>query len=259
MTRDESRDRLLPGRTAVVTGAGLGIGRGIAVAMAKAGANVVVADIDPVTAKATADMVEQCGAEALVFQGDVREYADNQKLVEAALDRFKTIDILVNNAGIYPPGGLLETTKEASTDIFNTNLIGPFFLTQMVAKVMVDAKTKGSILFTSSVHAQVTELRPAYAASKAGVEMFIKDVALELAEYGIRVNGVAPGWIEVRDESNLANQYVPMGRSGTPKDIGDAMVFLASDKASYITGQTLIVDGAFSKAHVHYWRQQGKM
>jgi len=143
--------------------------------------------------------------------------------------------------------------------VFDTNLIGPFFLTQKVVGVMIEKQIKGSILFTTSTHSQITMLRPAYSSSKAALEMLIKDTALELAEYGIRVNGVAPGAIDIWDMEDRTSEHVPQGFLGLPEDIGNAMIFLASEKSGYITGQTIVVDGAFSLAHTRYWEKKGKM
>ncbi|MCH7641539.1 SDR family oxidoreductase, partial [Patescibacteria group bacterium] len=164
---------------------------------------------------------------------------------------------LVNNVGVNAEGGILDTTNQGALRVFNTNLIGPFFLTQRVAKEMVERKIRGSILFTSSVHGKITQLRPAYTATKAALEMLVCDIALELAEYGIRVNAVAPGAIAIRGEKDKATRHVPLGYRGVPQDIANAMVFLASEKGSYITGQTLTVDGGFSLAHTHYWIKKG--
>ncbi len=124
---------------------------------------------------------------------------------------------------------------------------------------MIERNIKGSLLFTSSSHARVISTRPAYSASKAAIETLVREAALELAAYGIRVNAVAPGWIAVRDEQERSNHFIPLGYRGTPEDIAHAMVFLASEKASYITGQTLTVDGGFSIAHTHYWRLLGML
>ncbi len=122
---------------------------------------------------------------------------------------------------------------------------------------MVSSRTKGSILITSSIHAHITQLHPAYTASKAALGMLVRDTALELAEYGIRVNAVAPGAIAIREKEDRTNPHVPFGYSGTPTDIANIMVFLASEKANYITGQTIMVDGGLSLAHAFYWIDKG--
>ena len=241
--------KLLQGKVAIVTGAARGIGRGIAIEMAKEGATVIVADLDKNT-KLTSSFVS--------MPTDIRDSEQVTTLVNNVLRQFGKIDILVNNAGINAKdGGILYTDKENILDVLTSNLIGPFFLTQSVVKEMVSRKIPGSVLFTSSVHGRVAMLRPAYCISKAGLETLVKEAALELAKYGIRVNAVAPGAIAIRDENLRANAHVPLGYSGTPQDIANAMVFLASDKSSYITGQTIVVDGAFSIAHTRYWMDKG--
>ena len=240
-------------RVAIVTGAGNGIGRGIALAMGKEGAKVIIADIDHAGSLATQALIQKLHGESMVVDCDVSNVSQNNRLVDTVLQRYGHLDILVNNVGINTDGGILDIDQDEARKVFQTNLIEPFFLTQRVVRQMVEKKIKGSILFTSSVHAQITQLHPAYTATKAAIEMFVKDTALELAEYGIRVNAVAPGAIAVRSEQERSNPHVPLGYSGIPEDIGNTMVFLASEKAGYITGQTITVDGGFSLAHTHYW------
>lgn len=256
--KDANPERLLENKVAVITGAAKGIGRGIAIEMAKEGASIAIADIDKVGSRTTEAKIKQLGGNVLVIATDVSNSQQNDRLVDETLKEFGGIDILVNNAGINTEGGILEITRKGALDVLNTNLIGPFFLTQRVVKEMVARNIKGSILFTSSVHGQITQLHPAYVASKAALEMYVRDTALDLARYGIRVNAVAPGAIAIREETDRTNPDVPLGYSGTPVDIANAMIFLASDKGSYITGQTLIVDGGFSLAHIYYWRKEGK-
>lgn len=249
--QDMIHERLLEHKVAIVTGAAKGIGRGVAIEMAREGADVVIADIDKEGSLATGQEIRQFNKSVLVLPTDVGNNQQNDHLVETVVKRFGEIDILVNNAGINTEGGILEITEEGALSVFNTNLIGPFFLTKRVVKEMIARGIKGSILFTSSVHGKITQLHPAYTASKAALEMFVKDIALELAQYGIRVNAIAPGAIAIRGETDRTNPDVPLGYSGAPIDIANAMIFLSSDKGSYITGQTLTVDGGFSLAHIH--------
>lgn len=253
------KDIVLDGKIAVVTGAAKGIGRGIALRMAIEGATVVLVDIDTKGLEEVKRQIDTAGGTSILYTADVSNISQNKMLVESILKQCSRIDILVNNAGINKGGGILEITEEDALAVFSTNFIGPFFLTQLVVRDMKVQGIKGSILFTSSTHSHITMLHPAYSSSKAAIEMMIKDIALELAVYGIRVNAVAPGAIAIRGEKNRISQHVPLGYSGTPEDIANAMVFLASEKAQYITGQTLIVDGGFSLAHTHYWIQKGKV
>jgi NAD(P)-dependent dehydrogenase (short-subunit alcohol dehydrogenase family) len=250
---------LLRQHIAIVTGAAQGIGRGIAIEMARAGAEVVLADVDEEPLRETEKAIAEIGQTCLSVLVDVRENEQIQQLVEAALLRFGRIDILVNNAGINTPHPqrFLQVTPDAYDRVLQTNVRGSFFLAQRVAQEMIARKTQGSILFTSSTHARVVSMQPPYAASKAGIEMLVREMAVDLAEYGIRVNAVAPGWIAVRGAKARENPFVPLGRTGEPIDIARAMIFLASEYASYITGQTLTVDGGFSLTHMHYWRTRG--
>src|SRR5260370_3393497 len=244
---------LLTDKVAIITGAAKGIGQAIALEMAKAGANVIIADIDEEGLYKTQKLVQEHSINVLVIPTDVSNEEQNNQLVDATLRQFSRIDILVNNAGINTDGGILEMSREGALNVLNTNLVGPFFLNQRVAKEMVGRKVPGSILFTSSIHGHITQLHPAYTTSKAALEMFVRDIALELAEYGIRVNAVAPGAIAVRGEKDRANPYVPLGYKGTPTDIANTLIFLASSMAAYITGQTIVVDGVLSIANLFYW------
>lgn len=251
--------RLLEDKVVMVTGAAKGIGRGIAIGMVREGAHVVLVDIDNEGLEETYRRIGHIKGNASLYVSDVSILEQNDRLVDTIMKRHGKIDILVNNAGINAASGILEITREDALSVLNTNLIGPFFLTQRVVQEMVKRGIKGSVLFTSSTHSHIAQLHPAYTASKAAIEMFVKDIALELAEYAIRVNAVAPGAIAVREEQDRTNIHVPLGYSGIPEDIANAMIFLASNRGSYITGQTLVVDGGFSLAHTHYWIKKGKL
>lgn len=258
---EEQRRLLLEHQTVIITGAAKGIGRGIAIEMAQEGAELVLVDVDQEGIDETERMIAVPGKTHLKVRADVQDLAQIQALVDTTLQHFSTIDILVNNAGINTPAPqqFLEVSADAYDRVLHTNTRGPFFLAQRVAREMIARKTRGSILFTSSTHARVVSMQPPYSASKAAIEMLVRELALDLAEYGIRVNAVAPGWIDVEGRDEKANRYIPLGYSGMPKDIAQAMVFLASPSASYITGQTLTVDGGFSLTHHHYWRKKGDL
>jgi len=252
--RENLSKGLLQNRIAVVTGAANGIGQGIALAMAEEGAFVVIADTDIEGSRTTKLAIEQFEGQSLTVSTDIRDEMSCHHLVETTLTHFGRIDILVNNAGIgiHEQSGILDMPHAKGMQVFQTNLIGPLFLTQRVAQEMVRRQTQGILLFTTSIHANVTYLDPAYTATKAALEMVVRDVAVELAEYGIRVNAIAPGAIETHGGQDRSYSFVPLGYKGTPRDVANAMVFLASEKASYITGQTLIVDGGLSLAHEAY-------
>jgi 3-oxoacyl-[acyl-carrier protein] reductase len=262
MTDIEGRSRrgLLTKQVAIVTGAGNGIGRGIAIEMAREGATVVIADIDKESSNVTEQQIIQEGGTALVMLTDISKKVQNHRLVEDTLAYFDKVDILVNNVGIgiHKGGGLLQLTRSAGESVLRTNMIEPLFLTQHIVREMIIQRIRGVVLFTSSIHSHVPYIDPVYAMTKAAIEMLVRNLAVELAEYGIRVNAVAPGAIATRNQT-LSHQLVPLKRQrGTPADIAQAMVFLAAEETSgYITGQTLIVDGGFSLAHAEYWNQKG--
>lgn len=246
----------LANKVVLVTGAAKGIGRGISYEMAKSGATIVLSDIDTENLLQAERLFIDEGHSCMAIKSDVRSVEQSDLLVDKILDKYGRIDVLVNNAGYYQDVPLLDGNVSDVQKIFLTNIIGPYFLTQRVAREMIAQKIRGSVLFTSSTHARVTIMRPAYSASKAAIEMFIRETALELAEFGIRVNGVAPGAIDIWAMADRKSGKVPVGHLGSPEDIGHAMVFLASDRATYITGQTLTVDGAFSLVHTHYMEKK---
>ncbi len=252
---EEQRPLLLAGQTAIITGAAKGIGRGIAVEMAQVGADVVIADIDEEGMAETERIITTNGKTCLKVRTDVQDIDQNHRLVDTTLQQFGKIDILVNNAGINTPNAtqILDLSPDSYDQVLHTNVRGPLFLTQRVAQEMINRKIPGAILFTSSTHAHIISMQPAYSASKAALEMLVREIAVDLAEYGIRVNAVAPGTIAIRGQTDRKNPFVPLGYHGVPEDIAYAMIFLASKYASYITGQVLTVDGGFSLPHMHYW------
>jgi len=243
----------LSGKTAIVTGAARGIGHAIAVAFAKEGAQVVICDRDEVAAVSAA---KEIGSSAIAVAGDISSDADVEKVVSSALESFGKIDILVNNAGIGATTLFLESSREEFERVVRINLTGTFIMSQAVARKMADQKS-GKIINIASLSGQKGGVgRSAYGASKAGVELLNKVMAVELADYGINVNAIAPGPIltevsktmhtlETRD---AYHRLVPQRRYGEPSEIADAAVFLASDEARYITGHTLNVDGGFLAA-----------
>ncbi len=250
----------LKGKIAIVTGSAAGIGKGIALQMAQVGAFLVLVDVNGEKLAETAREMATVCSQILPISMDIQNESQRESLIQKTLARFGRIDILVNNVGINPVGGALTTTADVAASVFTINCVSPFLLAKRVAEVMIERKTLGNILFTSSVHSTLTFRRPYYCASKAAIDMFVKDFALEVAQFGIRVNAVAPGLTEKEDEDKRAlSSYVPLGRPGTPADIGDTMVFLASPKASFITGQVLVVDGGFSLPHTWYWIEKGNL
>lgn len=244
----------LDGHVALVTGAGRGIGRAIAVELARAGARVGVNDVDPDTIQQTVSLVEADGGSALALLGDVSREDDVRRIVAHLADTFGTVTIAVNNAGIEPKASVLEMSADDFRRTLDVNLTGTFLVTREVAKRLRAAGTGGSIVNIASIAGVQGWLPFAanYTASKAGVFGFAKEAARELAAYGIRVNSVCPGVIVTHmTEASRNNpdivarwmQEIPLRRFGDPAEVAAAVRFLASDAASYITAQTLFVDG----------------
>ena len=241
----------LRGKVALVTGASRGIGQAAAIDLAKAGADVVVNFIgNEAVAQETVDAIEALGRKAIKIKADVGNAEDVQAMVDEAVAAFGHIEILVNNAGITRDGLLIRMKDSDWDDVLNINLKGVYLVTKAVAKLMVKQRA-GRIINMTSVSGVTGNVGQAnYAAAKAGVIGFTKTCAKELAARGITVNAVAPGFIETAMTDVLPEKIkegiaatVPFGRMGQPEEIASVVTFLASDFASYITGQVLNVDG----------------
>ena len=244
----------LEAKTALVTGASRGIGRAVAIGLACEGCDVVVNYVrNQEAAKETAAAIRELGRKAIVVQADVSRLQDIEGLVRCAEDEFGRIDILVNNAGVAFVEPVLDISEQTWDATLHTNLKGVFFCSQCVARHMIANRISGAIVNVSSTNATVAEADTAhYNASKGGVELATKSLAIELAPHGIRVNAIAPGVIdtEIDTESfsdpafreNYLN-HIPMKRFGNPNECVGAVVFFASDESSYVTGQSLVIDG----------------
>lgn len=241
----------LEGRTAIVTGAGQGIGRGVAISLARKGANIVVCDVCYENIVKVVDEIEGLGAKALCSHIDITRSVDVDRMVRQAVTEFGSIDILVNNAGTAFIEESMEQTEFKWDAVLNLNLKALFFCSQRIAREMI-ARRFGAIINIASIAAfSYTVPHAPYAASKAGVVALTRDMAVELAKYCIRVNAVAPGLIETplmqqaltAEERRAYASNIPLGRFGQVEDIGEAVAFLASDVASFITGVTLPVSG----------------
>lgn len=241
----------LKNSVAVVTGAGRGIGRAIALELARAGAQVVVnyaGHSDQ--AQKTVEMIEDLGGQAIAVQADVSQASDVDRLVKTTVETYGKVDILVNNAGITRDNLLLRM-KEADWDaVLNTNLKGVFLSSKAVSKSMMKQRSGVIVNISSVVGVSGNAGQANYAAAKAGIIGFSKSMAKELASRGIRVNVVAPGYISTDMTESLPEEVreqiqngIPMGRIGTPEEVAQTVLFLASPAASYITGQILAVDG----------------
>ncbi len=246
-------------RVAVVTGAANGLGRAIAQRLAEEGARVVLGDMDTNGAEQTAARIKAAGGAALSVAGDLTEEAVAVQLIEAAVEHFDRLDILINVVGGSRTAKIWEMSVADWDFVLRLNLRSTFLCTRYAVPHMMQQRY-GKIVCISSGAREGTPWTAyhqggsAYSAAKAGVHGFIRDVALELAEYSINVNAVAPGPIDTeRAGPNLRhlnetadyspNRMTPLGRLGTPSEVADAVLFLASDEASYITGHTLAVAG----------------
>jgi 3-oxoacyl-[acyl-carrier protein] reductase len=242
--------KLLEGKVALITGATRGIGKGIAEMYAQQGAKVAFTYAGSVDKAKELEATLSSVTQIKGYQSDASDYDAAQKLVEEVMAEFGQIDILINNAGITRDNLLLRMSKEDWDTIIKVNLDSVFNLTKAVIKPMMKAKSGSIINMTSVVGISGNAGQANYAASKAGVIGFTKSVALELGSRNIRCNAVAPGFIETEMTAALDDKKVqewrdgiPLKRGGKPEDIANACVFLGSEMASYITGQTLNVDG----------------
>ena len=242
----------LAGRSALVTGAQQGIGRAIALAYAAAGADVAVNWLDDEAgAEAVADAVRAQGRRTVTLRADVSDVAAVRTMVERAVAALGRLDILVNNAGIFPRVPMLEMQEADWDRVLDTNLKGGFFCAQAAARAMVAQGGGGAIIGLGSRAMGGTARGVHYTSSKGGIAAMTKGMALELAPYRIRVNAIAPGLTDTAQprygntdaEIAVLAAATPLGRMAQPSDIADTAVFLASDAASCITGQTIHVNG----------------
>ncbi|EHL06247.1 3-oxoacyl-[acyl-carrier-protein] reductase [Desulfitobacterium hafniense DP7] len=245
---------LLNNSVAIVTGGSRGIGRAIALELARAGAKVVVNYAGHgEKAEETLSLIQEAGGEALAVQADVSQVEDVERLIQTTLKTYGKIDILVNNAGITRDTLLLRMKETDWDAVLDTNLKGVFLCTKAVSKSMMKQRSGAIINISSVVGITGNAGQANYAAAKAGIIGFTKSIAKELGSRGIRVNAVAPGYISTDMTESLGEEVreqvmtqIPLGRMGQPEDIAKTVVFLASPAASYITGQTLAVDGGMA-------------
>lgn len=243
--------KLLENKTALVTGASRGIGSGIAMAMAEAGANVAFTyRSSEEKAKELEVALSKNGVKAKGYKSDAAEFAAAEELINGVIEEFGSLDVLVNNAGITKDNLLMRMNEEMWDDVIRVNLKSCFNTVKAAARQLMKQRGGSIINITSVVGIKGNAGQANYAASKAGIIGFTKSVALELGSRGIRSNAVAPGFIETEMTEALDQKMVdewknaiPLKRGGTPHDVANACVFLASDMSSYISGQVLQVDG----------------
>jgi NAD(P)-dependent dehydrogenase (short-subunit alcohol dehydrogenase family) len=252
---------LLRGKTALVTGASKGVGKGIALELARQGCAVAVNyNSDPRGADATAAEIAAIGAAAFTTRASVADSAQVDRMFSEVFERFPKLDILVNNAGVQTWKPLLELEESEWDRVIETNLKGCFLCTQRAARKMKDTGGGRIINIGSGCNKVPFPNLVDYTSSKGGIEMFTKVAAMELGKYGITVNCVAPGAIEIERTKEEAGDYAgtwarltPLGRVGLPGDVAKTVVYLASDLADFVTAQTIWVDGgAFTKPQWPY-------
>lgn len=247
----------LRGKVAIITGAKQGMGKTHALLLAKAGAKVVVSDISKEECQLVVDEIKKQKGEAIAVKCDISNKADVDNMIKETLENFKKIDILVNNAGIFPFKPFLELSEKDFMKVIDINLKGYFLCSQAAAKEMAKQKS-GAIVNISSIAMGQVGMGFAglthYCASKGGVVGMAEAMALELAPLGIRINTIAPGAIETPGATGGADKkgdesmvsVVPMKRWGKPEEISNAVLFLASDESSYMTGSVMVVDGGWT-------------
>lgn len=245
--------KMLDNKVAVVTGGAQGIGEAIAITMAKEGASIAVVDINLEKAEEIAAKIKEIGVDSESYKVDVSNTNEVEGTVNKILERFKKIDILINNAGITRDNLLIRMSEQEWDAVININLKGVFNWTKFCGKVMMKQRT-GSIINISSVIGLMGNAGQVnYAASKAGVIGITKSIAKELASRNVRVNAICPGYIRTamtdklsEDAKNAILQFIPTKTMGLPQDVANVALFLASDLSSYITGETIRVDGGMA-------------
>ncbi|WP_047151755.1 SDR family NAD(P)-dependent oxidoreductase [Aneurinibacillus tyrosinisolvens] len=255
-------NKLLAGERALITGAATGIGKGIAKALLQEGASVMLVDVNEDHLTKTAEELSG-GGKVRYMVADLRKPQAEVDIVETVVEQMEGLDILVNCAGIYPSTPALEIELQEWNKVYDLNVRAPFFLAQASARVMVDRGIPGRIINITSTASEVARPGVAhYCSSKAALKMMTQVLALEWAPYGIRVNALGPGLVETetllstlvteeaKEEHIEKVSYCPMKRAAAIDEIAQGVLFFASRQSSYVTGQTLLVDGGYSAGRV---------
>jgi len=245
----------LKDKVALVTGGARGIGQAIAMAFAREGADIVVADVNLEVAQKTASEIEALGRKALALEMDVTDYAKVEDGVNKILDKFGKVDILVNNAGITKDNLILRMSQGEWDAVINVNLKGTFNCIKAVSRPMIKQRSGKIVSIASIIGLMGNAGQANYAASKAGIIALTKTVAKELASRNINANAVAPGFIQTEMTAKLPEavkakmlEAIPLAKLGTPQDVANVCLFLASVESNYITGQVITVDGGMVMA-----------
>lgn len=246
----------LDGQVAIVTGAGKGLGKQMAIALAEAGADIVGTALTSIGGlEATKQAVEKLGRKFVGIRADITKKSDIDKVVETAVQSFQRVDILINNAGVIHRSPALEFTEQEWDEVMELNTKALFFLSQRVAKFMKANSIKGKIINIASLRVfQGGTNVVSYSASKGAVASITKSLANEFAEFGIRVNAIAPGYIATnlnkpyQEDPEINHNIIsrtPLGRWGKPEDLQGSIVFLASEASDFITGEIVVIDGGW--------------
>lgn len=260
MTKESLSCMDLAGKVVLITGGGRGIGRGLALEMARAGADIALTyNASSKGAKEVAAEIGQLGRRVVMISADLSQVADARRAVTETVAAFSRLDVLVCNAGITDSHPFVEITEDEYDMTLDLNLKGAFFCTQEAVRAMIANKITGRIVLISSVHGFLSVPGHShYAASKAGMNQFVRTVSHEIGPYGITINAIAPGAIEIESyrekagyDRDLLGTTIPLGRVGYPRDVAGGVIFFASGAADYITGTVMYIDGGVMTRSPH--------
>lgn len=245
-------------KVALITGAAQNIGKGISKKLLGDGYDCVLVDKNKSLLSETLKEFSSYSSKCYEYVADISDSEQIDNLIKWLKQENITVDVLINNAAHESQETITNLSINEINKSFQTNLVGPFYLTSLVTRNWINQNLQGKVIFLSSTHRRIIRTHPLYSASKAAIDMFMQEIALELAKNGIRINAIAPGG--VRDTDELVEDYrTPLGFCMQPKDIAAGVAFLLSDDARFITGQTLTIDGGYSIVHTHHWVKEGRL